>query len=102
MTDCPLDRKNIFYHSFQMKLNNIFDAGKCEPFYQCLLNKTNNLLGEKCSRVKNSKVRLTGAAAASVTREKVKVFVIGKSGTPQCFKLIKNLPFRYCHQKKIT
>ena len=75
---------------FKCKLNNIFDAGKFGLFCQCLPNKTNHLLDEKCSRGKNSKVRLTGTAAASVTGEKLKIFVIDKLGAP-----------RYCHQRKI-
>ena len=34
---------------------------------------------EKCSREKNSKVRLTGMAAASATGEKLPMFVVRKS-----------------------
>ena len=34
-------------------------------FYQCLPNKTLHLKSEKCSGGKNSKIRITGLAAAN-------------------------------------
>ena len=82
------------------KLENIFNADEFGLFYQCLPNKTYHLSGEKCSGGKNSKVRLTGMAAASATGEKLPMFVIGKSKTPRCFKNVKQLPCRYRNQKK--
>ena len=59
-----------------------------------------NLKGEKCSGGKNSKMRLTGLAAANMIGEKLPMFVIGKSQKPRCFKYIKSLPCRYRAQKK--
>ena len=56
---------------------------------------------EKCSGGKNSKVRLTGIAAASATGEELPIFVIGKSTTPRCFKNIKQLPCRCRSQEKV-
>ena len=68
----------------------IFTADKYGLFYQCLPDKTNHLLGEKCyGGKKKSKVRLIGMAAASVTGEKLEMFVIDKSATSGCFKHIK-------------
>ena len=57
-----------------------------------------HLKGEKCSGGKNSKIRLTGRAAANMIREKLRMFVIGKSQKPRCFK--HNLPCRYRAEKK--
>ena len=73
---------------------NIFNA------YQALPKKTLHLKGEKCSGGKNSKIRLTGLAAANMIGEKLPMFVIGKSQKPRCFKHIKSLPCRYRAQKK--
>ena len=56
-----------------------------------------HLKSEKCSGGKNSKIRLTGLAAANMCGEKIPMFVIGK---PHCFKGIKSTPCRYRAQKK--
>ena len=61
------------------KLNDIFNADKFGLFYQRFCDKTNNLSGEKCSGGIISKVKLTGMATTSVTREKLEMLVIGKS-----------------------
>ena len=82
------------------KLENVFNADEFGLFYQCLSTKTYRWSREKCSGGKNSKVRLTGIAAASATGEKLPMFVIGLSKTPQCFKNIKQLLCRYRSQKK--
>ena len=82
------------------KLEGIFKADEFGLFYQFLPSKTYHLSGEKCSGGKNSKVRLTGMAAASATGEKLELFVIGKSKKPRCFKNVKRFPCRYKAQKK--
>ena len=66
----------------------------------CYLKGTYYLSGEKSSGGKNSKVRLTGRAAAIATGEKLEMFVIGKSKKSRCFKNVKQLPCRYRAQKK--
>ena len=81
------------------KLENVFNVDEFGMFYQCLPAKTYHLCREKCSGEKNRKVRLTGMAAASATGEKLPMFVVGKSKTPQCFKYIKQIPCRYRSQK---
>ena len=83
------------------KLEGTFNADEFGLFYQCLPSKTYHPSGEKCSGGKNSKVRLTGMAAASATGEKLEMFVIGKSKKPRCFKNVKQLPSRYRAQKKV-
>ena len=75
------------------KLNDIFNADKFGIFYQYLFKKTNTLSSEMCSVGINSKFKLTGMAAASVTREKLEVLVIGKSSSAKCFRHVKNLNF---------
>ena len=82
------------------KLEDTFNANEFGLFYQCLPFKTYHLSGEKCSGGKNSKVRLTGMAAASAAGEKLEMFVIGKSKKPRCFKNVKQLPCRYRAHKK--
>ena len=69
-------------------------------FYQCLPNKTLHLKSEKCSGGKNSKIRITGLAAANSVGDKLPMFVIGKSKAPRCFKNVTSLPCRYRSQKK--
>ena len=61
------------------KLENVFNADEFGLLYQCLPTKTHHFSREKCSRGKYSKARLTGMAAASVTEEKLPMFVVGKS-----------------------
>ena len=51
-------------------------------------------------RGKKGRVRLTGVAAASVTGEKLSMFVIWKSKNLRCFKNVKHLPYEYKSQKK--
>ena len=73
-------------------LKDVFNADEFSLFYQCLPNKTYFKV-QKCSGRKNSKVRLTGIlagmAAANAIREKLPMFVIGKSKIPRCFQHIK-------------
>ena len=69
-------------------------------FIKPFQKKTLHLKEEKCYGGKNSKIRLTGLAAANMIGEKLPMFVIGKSQKPRCFKHIKSLPYRYCAQKK--
>ena len=54
----------------------------------------------KCSGGKNSKIRITGLAAANSVGDKLPMFVIGKSKAPRCFKNVRSLPCRYRSQKK--
>ena len=82
------------------KLEDIFNTDKFGLFYQCLPNKTLHLKSEKCSGGKNSKIRITGLAAANSVGDKLPMFVIGKSKAPRCFKNVTSLPCRYRSQKK--
>ena len=72
------------------KLENVCNADEFGLFYQCLPTKTYHPSREKCSRGKNSKVRLTDMAAASATGEKFPMFVVGKSKTPKYLKILSN------------
>ena len=82
------------------KLEDIFNADELDLFYQCLPNKTLHLKSEKCSGGKNSKIRITGLAAANSVGDKLPMFVIGKLKAPRCFKNVTSLPCRYRSQKK--
>ena len=60
------------------KLENVFNADKFGPPYQCLPTKTHRPPGEKCPGRKKSRARLTGMTAANATGE-----LVGKSKTPR-------------------
>ena len=81
------------------KLENILNADEHGLLYWCQPNKTYHPSGKKCSGGKNNKA-LTSNAAASATGEKLPMFVIDKSTTPQCFKNIKHFSCQYGNQKK--
>ena len=78
----------------------IHNADEFGLFYKALPTKSIHLKDEKCSGSKNSKIRLTGLAAANMCGENIPMFVIGKSDKLRCFKGIKNTPCRYRVQKK--
>ncbi|XP_057312199.1 tigger transposable element-derived protein 4-like [Hydractinia symbiolongicarpus] len=59
------------------KLEDIYNADEFGLFYQCLPNKPYHYKSEKCSGGKNSKVRITGLAAANAVGDKLPMFVIG-------------------------
>ena len=71
-------------------LENISNADEFGLFYQCLPNKALHLEEEKCSGRKHSKVCLTRLAVGSANRERLQMFVIGKSVKPRCFKVLKH------------
>ena len=82
------------------KLEDTFNGDEFGLLYQCLPSKTYHPSREKCSGGKNSKVRLTGMAAASAAGEKLEMLVIGNSKKPRCFINVKQLPCRNRVQKK--
>ena len=69
------------------KPEDIFNADEFVLFYQCLPNKTLHLKSEKCSGGKNSKIRITGLAAANSVGDKLPMFAIGKSKAPTASKM---------------
>jgi hypothetical protein len=64
--------------------------------------KTLFVKGDDCAGGKRSKERVTLALCASMTGEKIKPLLIGKSRQPRCFKKIKpeTLPVTYRYNKK--
>ena len=60
----------------------VYNADEFGLFYRAFPTKSLHLKGEKCSGGKNSKIRLTGLAAANMCGEKIPMFVIGKSQKP--------------------
>ena len=66
-----------------------------------LVSSTKSLCTRKVSIVAVvSKVRITGLAAGTATREKLPFFVIRKSAKSRCFSGVKSLPCHYGSQKK--
>ena len=66
----------------QYKLEDIYIADEFGIFYQCLPNKTFPLKSNKCSGRKQSKIQITGVAAANAVGDKLPMFVTGKSQNP--------------------
>ena len=81
-------------------LKYIFNADELGFFPQSLPSKTMHFKGQKCSGGKHSKVRLTGLAAGNAFRERLPIFVTGKSQKPRCFNRVKNLSCQYRCQLK--
>lgn len=79
----------------------IFNADETGIFYRLTPDKTLKFKGEKCVGGKLSKERITVLVCANADgTEKRKLFVIGKSKNPRCFKHVKNLPVNYSANKK--
>ncbi len=76
---------------------NIFNMDETGLFYRDSTKATFFTKGDDCSAGKRSKDRLTLALCASMTGEKVKPLLIGKSKKPRCFKRIsaEQLPLVY-------
>jgi len=79
----------------QFDASNVFNLDKIGLFYRLLPDKTLSFKGEKCTSGKASKQRLTVLLGASMSGEKLKPLVIGKSKKPRCFKNVKSLPVEY-------
>ncbi|XP_037555333.1 tigger transposable element-derived protein 4 [Dermacentor silvarum] len=79
----------------------IYNVDETAVFYQMLPQKTLALAGDSCTGGKHSKVRITVLVGANMTgTDKLKLFVIGKSKSPRCFKNIKTLPVTYTANAK--
>ena len=72
------------------KLGNVFNADDFGLFYQYLPTKTYHLPREKCPRGKNSKVRLTGMAAASAAGESYPYLLLGNPKHYDALKILSN------------
>lgn len=74
----------------------IFNGDETGLFFKLLPDKTFKFKEEKCVGGKLSKERLTVFVCANLLgTEKRKLFVIGKSQNPRCFKNIKTIPVEY-------
>lgn len=81
--------------------SDVFNADETGLFYKLTPDRTLHFKGEKCSNGKLSKERITVLVAANMSgSEKRKLFVIGKSKNPRCFKNVKNLPVDYYNNQK--
>lgn len=79
----------------------IYNCDETGLFFKMLPDKTFKFKGETCSGGKMSKERLTVLVCANMTgTSKKKLFVIGKSKTPRCFKNVKSLPVIYEANKR--
>lgn len=80
----------------------IFNMDETGLFFRDTTRKTFHFKGDDCAGGKRSKERITVALCASMTGEKIKPLVIGKSRTPRCFGRLdtKSLPVDYYNNKK--
>jgi hypothetical protein len=79
----------------------IYNADETGVFYNMTPNSTFKFKGEKCVGGKMSKNCLTVLMCVNMTgTDKKRLFVIGKSRTPHCFKNVKKLPVEYAANKK--
>ena len=79
-------------------LKNILNAENFGLFYEVLSLKSLHFQGKHRSGGKHSKVRWKGMTASNALGEKM--FVIGNSASPGCFKHVRKLPCRNRSQKK--
>lgn len=81
--------------------NDIFNADETGLFFKCLPDKTLAFKNEKCYGGKLSKERVTCLLATNMTgTEKLKIFLIGKSAKPRCFRGNTHLSVTYKSNKK--
>lgn len=81
---------------------NIFNMDETGLFFRDTNKKSYHLKDVGLAGGERSKERLTVSLCASMTGEKLKPLVIGKSAHPRCFKKIKpeKLPVHYRNNKK--
>ena len=83
------------------KPDDIFNADETGIFFICLPDKTLDFKGAICTGGKKAKDRLTVLVAANMSvKEKLPLFVIGKTAKPRCFNNVKSLPVDYAANKK--
>ena len=84
------------------KSENIFNMDETGLFFRDTTRYTFHKKGDDCAGGKRSKERLTVALCASMTGEKLRPLVIGKSEKPRCFKKInvESLPVDYKFNRK--
>ncbi|XP_050406602.2 tigger transposable element-derived protein 4, partial [Patella vulgata] len=81
----------------------IFNMDETGLFYKDGSRKTFHVKGDDCAGGKRSKERLSVALCASLTGEKLKPLVLGRSKKPRCFSKVKDvnkLPVMYRSNKK--
>ena len=79
----------------EYKAENIFNTDETGLFFKCLPEKNHVFKAQKWAGGKMSKERVTMLVTASMTGEKLPLFVIGKYANPRCFKGVKKLPVSY-------
>jgi hypothetical protein len=95
--DCEKWKRDVLpslIENYQPK--DVFNADETGLFFKCLPDKTLTFKNEKCHGEKHSKERVTLLLGANMDgSEKLKIFLIGKSKQPRCFRNIRWLPLHY-------
>ena len=82
-------------------LKDILNADEFSLLYETLPSKSSHFRGKRCSCGKRSKVQSTGMAASNALGKQIPIFLIGKSASLRCFKLVRKLSCRYQSQKTV-
>lgn len=105
--DAPTQSANDWIKSVWPKVkenysdDDIYNAYETALFFRATADKTLKFKGEKCIGGKLSKDRITVLVVVNMTgTDKRKLFVIGKSKKPRCFKDKKQLPVEYTANRK--
>lgn len=77
----------------------MFNADETGLYFRALPEHTYVLQNDKAKGTKSCKERITILCCASMTGEKKKLLVVGKSKQPRCFKGVKALPVDYTANK---
>ncbi|KAL4103218.1 hypothetical protein QTP88_010049 [Uroleucon formosanum] len=79
--------------------SDVFNADETGLYFRALPEHTYVLQNDKAKGTKSCKERITILCCASMTGEKKKLLVVGKSKQPRCFKGVKALPVDYTAKK---
>jgi len=79
--------------------SDVFNADETGLYFRALPEHTYVLQNDKAKGTKSCKERITILCCASMTGEKKKLLVVGKSKQPRCFKGVKALPVDYTANK---
>ena len=81
--------------SSQYKAEDGYNADETALYYRALPETTYLFKSEKSVGFKIAKDRITVLVCVSMSGQKSRLLVIGKSRNPRCFKNVKNLPVDY-------
>ena len=95
-------QRTLSMHLKEYKPEDIYNANETAIFYRLLPDKTLEFKNVDCHDGKQSKERITALVCINMTgTDKLRLYILGKSANPRCFKNVKSLPTRYDANKKV-